>query len=166
LQPTFENGKPARRSRKYWCERGDSNPHGFTRQILSLVRLPIPPLSQIEPGHAKSRCEDMLVATSRVNSRGVVSASRATKATEVPASGKRKHFVAFVVKDFPDEPRTALRFPFLRPIRQRPSASLLLDSAIFAVRWRAARAHRALAGAPDFWDRLAVSLSPRGRFCR
>src|SRR5229473_6893726 len=28
-----------------WCERGDSNPHGFTRQILSLVRLPIPPLS-------------------------------------------------------------------------------------------------------------------------
>ena len=31
-----------------WCERGDSNPHGFTRQILSLVRLPIPPLSQVE----------------------------------------------------------------------------------------------------------------------
>ena len=31
--------------RDYWCERGDSNPHGFTRQILSLVRLPIPPLS-------------------------------------------------------------------------------------------------------------------------
>src|ERR1039458_5237704 len=30
---------------KLWCERGDSNPHGFTRQILSLVRLPIPPLS-------------------------------------------------------------------------------------------------------------------------
>jgi hypothetical protein len=30
-----------------WCERGDSNPHGFTRQILSLVRLPIPPLSRI-----------------------------------------------------------------------------------------------------------------------
>ena len=28
-----------------WCERGDSNPHGFPRQILSLVRLPIPPLS-------------------------------------------------------------------------------------------------------------------------
>jgi hypothetical protein len=28
-----------------WCERRDSNPHGFTRQILSLVRLPIPPLS-------------------------------------------------------------------------------------------------------------------------
>ena len=22
-----------------WCERGDSNPHGFTRQILSLVCL-------------------------------------------------------------------------------------------------------------------------------
>ena len=31
----------------HWCERGDSNPHGFTRQILSLVRLPIPPLSQL-----------------------------------------------------------------------------------------------------------------------
>jgi hypothetical protein len=33
--------------REDWCERGDSNPHGFTRQILSLVRLPIPPLSQV-----------------------------------------------------------------------------------------------------------------------
>ena len=31
---------------KAWCERGESNPHGFPRQILSLVRLPIPPLSQ------------------------------------------------------------------------------------------------------------------------
>ena len=30
-----------------WCERGDLNPHGFPRQILSLVRLPIPPLSRI-----------------------------------------------------------------------------------------------------------------------
>jgi len=30
-----------------WCERGDSNPHGFPRQILSLVRLPIPPLSRL-----------------------------------------------------------------------------------------------------------------------
>ena len=30
----------------YWCERRDSNPHGFPRQILSLVRLPIPPLSR------------------------------------------------------------------------------------------------------------------------
>jgi hypothetical protein len=30
-----------------WCERGDSNPHGFPRQILSLVRLPIPPLSHL-----------------------------------------------------------------------------------------------------------------------
>ena len=30
-----------------WCERGESNPHGFPRQILSLVRLPIPPLSHI-----------------------------------------------------------------------------------------------------------------------
>ena len=29
-----------------WCERGDSNPHTFRYQILSLARLPIPPLSQ------------------------------------------------------------------------------------------------------------------------
>jgi hypothetical protein len=35
-----------------WCERGDSNPHGFIRQILSLVRLPIPPLSQ-RPDYTK-----------------------------------------------------------------------------------------------------------------
>ena len=39
--PQVVEGKP-------WCERGDSNPHGFTRQILSLVRLPIPPLSRLE----------------------------------------------------------------------------------------------------------------------
>ena len=36
-----------------WCERGDSNPHGFTRQILSLVRLPIPPLSHV---HHENAC--------------------------------------------------------------------------------------------------------------
>ena len=29
-----------------YCERRDSNPHGFPRQNLNLVRLPIPPLSQ------------------------------------------------------------------------------------------------------------------------
>ena len=29
-----------------WCERGDLNPHGFPRWILSPVRLPIPPLSR------------------------------------------------------------------------------------------------------------------------
>ena len=28
------------------CERGDSNPHPLRGQILSLVRLPVPPLSQ------------------------------------------------------------------------------------------------------------------------
>ena len=28
-----------------WCERGDSNPHGFPHQILNLARLPVPPLS-------------------------------------------------------------------------------------------------------------------------
>src|SRR5574341_96437 len=31
---------------RYWCEGRDSNPHAFRRQILSLVRLPIPPPSQ------------------------------------------------------------------------------------------------------------------------
>ena len=30
-----------------WCERGDSNPHPLRDQILSLARLPIPPLSHI-----------------------------------------------------------------------------------------------------------------------
>src|SRR5262245_12444865 len=29
-----------------WCEGRDSNPHALRRQILSLVRLPIPPPSQ------------------------------------------------------------------------------------------------------------------------
>src|SRR5690348_11344339 len=28
-----------------WCERGESNPHPLRDQILSLARLPIPPLS-------------------------------------------------------------------------------------------------------------------------
>src|ERR1043165_1525041 len=36
-----------------WCERGDSNPHTFRYQILSLARLPIPPLSP-----AKKRKEE------------------------------------------------------------------------------------------------------------
>jgi integrase len=42
-QPEAQPENP--KSASDWCERGDSNPHGFTRQILSLVRLPIPPLS-------------------------------------------------------------------------------------------------------------------------
>src|SRR6185295_18319443 len=33
-------------ARAVWCERGDSNPHGLPRQLLRLVRLPIPPLSR------------------------------------------------------------------------------------------------------------------------
>ncbi len=32
--------------KKGWCERGDSNPHPLRDQILSLARLPIPPLSR------------------------------------------------------------------------------------------------------------------------
>jgi hypothetical protein len=36
---------------KGWCERGDSNPHPLRDQILSLARLPIPPLSQNEVSH-------------------------------------------------------------------------------------------------------------------
>ena len=27
------------------CERGDSNPHGLSHEILNLARLPVPPLS-------------------------------------------------------------------------------------------------------------------------
>ncbi len=40
-----KKNQPRAGDNKGWCERGDSNPHGFPRQILSLVRLPIPPLS-------------------------------------------------------------------------------------------------------------------------
>ena len=42
---SLDSRVPVFRLVNHWCERGDSNPHGFTRQILSLVRLPIPPLS-------------------------------------------------------------------------------------------------------------------------
>src|SRR5208337_2815238 len=57
-----------------WCERGDSNPHGLPRQILSLVRLPIPPLShalsgpfpRVESGDHQSRCEPVSIATSHL----------------------------------------------------------------------------------------------------
>src|SRR5690606_24466152 len=36
--------------RHNWCERRDSNPHGFLRLILSQVCLPIPPQSLIGAG--------------------------------------------------------------------------------------------------------------------
>jgi hypothetical protein len=45
LVPARRKNRPIATRPEVWCERGDSNPHGFTRQILSLVRLPIPPLS-------------------------------------------------------------------------------------------------------------------------
>ena len=35
---------------RWWCERGDSNPHGLPRQLLRPVRLPIPPLSRMRRG--------------------------------------------------------------------------------------------------------------------
>ena len=38
-----------------WCERGDSNPHGLPRQLLRLVRLPIPPLSRQAEFGSRSR---------------------------------------------------------------------------------------------------------------
>jgi hypothetical protein len=44
-----KHSHPPRRQpieRKAWCERGDSNPHPLRDQILSLARLPIPPLSR------------------------------------------------------------------------------------------------------------------------
>jgi hypothetical protein len=40
-------GREQEDSGSCWCERGDSNPHGLPRQILSLVRLPVPPLSHV-----------------------------------------------------------------------------------------------------------------------
>src|SRR5215470_19727592 len=42
-----------------WCERGDSNPHTFRYQILSLARLPIPPLSQLNTSrvHTLPACQ-------------------------------------------------------------------------------------------------------------
>ena len=45
-----------------WCERGDSNPHTFRYQILSLARLPIPPLSL-----AKSAVKNSTEAQPRIN---------------------------------------------------------------------------------------------------
>src|SRR5437879_8474480 len=38
-----------------WCERGDSNPHTFRYQILSLARLPILPLSQFKFSEVENR---------------------------------------------------------------------------------------------------------------
>ena len=43
------------RRRRIWCERGDSNPHGLPRQLLRLVRLPIPPLSRMRRGDVGGR---------------------------------------------------------------------------------------------------------------
>src|SRR6476619_7154406 len=39
-----------------WCERGDSNPHTFRYQILSLARLPIPPLSRSSEHSVAIKC--------------------------------------------------------------------------------------------------------------
>jgi integrase len=47
---SIEEVRPQVIEAEVWCERGDSNPHGFPRQILSLVRLPIPPLSHWSAG--------------------------------------------------------------------------------------------------------------------
>src|SRR5262245_9255010 len=60
--PTLENTKETRRNRTNLpqlasncteeCERGDSNPHALRHKILSLARLPIPPLSRcVSAGH-------------------------------------------------------------------------------------------------------------------
>ena len=45
LSREVEEGS-AGKGAKAWCERGDSNPHPLRDQILSLARLPIPPLSR------------------------------------------------------------------------------------------------------------------------
>src|ERR1051326_4856583 len=44
------------------CERGDSSPHTFRYQILSLARLPIPPLS-----HAKSARKNSIENWPQIN---------------------------------------------------------------------------------------------------
>jgi hypothetical protein len=49
-----------------WCERGDSNPHGFTRQILSLVRLPIPPLSQLQDQSLTASTDSALMSVADI----------------------------------------------------------------------------------------------------
>ena len=36
MEGSVEKNYPQVAEGKAWCERGDSNPHGFTRQILSL----------------------------------------------------------------------------------------------------------------------------------
>src|SRR5271169_443546 len=61
--PKREKGRFKIGPKAIWCERGDSNPHGFTRQILSLVRLPIPPLSHFSSTYFQSRCEPAPMAT-------------------------------------------------------------------------------------------------------
>jgi hypothetical protein len=43
---TVISGQPLCLSEFKWCERGDLNPYTSRCQILSLVRLPISPLSQ------------------------------------------------------------------------------------------------------------------------
>ena len=48
LESRRSRRKPQVIGKKAWCERGDSNPHPLRDQILSLARLPIPPLSQID----------------------------------------------------------------------------------------------------------------------
>ena len=52
---TNEKGPILRSALTYWCERGDLNPHGLPRQILSLVRLPISPLSHFIFSHLRFR---------------------------------------------------------------------------------------------------------------
>ena len=52
-----------------WCERGDLNPHGLLRQILSLVRLPISPLSLFCNAFRKSFARAMLAAVLTGSSR-------------------------------------------------------------------------------------------------
>ena len=64
-----------------WCERGDSNPHGFPRQILSLVRLPIPPLSHIQ---------NQLFKTYRFASARLIVAKLSPFSNGTPAVGLRQ----------------------------------------------------------------------------
>ena len=59
-----------------WCERGDLNPHGFPRWILSPVRLPIPPLSRVLHEWTAFRCRSTPVADGRRRFTETVSGAR------------------------------------------------------------------------------------------
>ena len=79
--------------RKAWCERGDSNPHPLRDQILSLARLPIPPLSRFEAAIIAYRLSHFnprgfSSPSDRGNSRAAVLVANRRAPTGVPSSSQ------------------------------------------------------------------------------